>query len=297
MKNKKLKTAFSLIELSIVILIIGVIVAGVTQSSRLISAFRLSTARNLTQSSPVASIKNLTAWWETTSVASFTDSQADNGQTVTTWYDINPQSTSKYNTTGGNGATYTNNCMNALPCLRFAGSPANYFNYDGSFLANSDYTIFAVEQRRSGTGSGGGTNNMVLGGTNAAENTNLQVGYFQNTSILFGQWNNDYIATVASYSTPIPRILTYRFSSASGKNLYVNGSSMTLNSLGGTPVATQGLVSYPGAMIGGYYQNNTTWLYFVGDICEIIIFTRAITVEERQAVERYLGKKWGITVS
>lgn len=45
MKNKK---AFSLIELSIVILIIGIIVAGVTQGLRLINAFRLSSAKSLT---------------------------------------------------------------------------------------------------------------------------------------------------------------------------------------------------------------------------------------------------------
>ncbi len=41
-KNKfSLKKAFSLIELSIVILIIGILVAGVTQSSRLVLAMKL----------------------------------------------------------------------------------------------------------------------------------------------------------------------------------------------------------------------------------------------------------------
>ncbi|MFM2200490.1 MAG: hypothetical protein RL769_545, partial [Pseudomonadota bacterium] len=38
--------AFSLIELSIVILIIGILVAGVTQSSRLVNQIRLSTAQS-----------------------------------------------------------------------------------------------------------------------------------------------------------------------------------------------------------------------------------------------------------
>lgn len=50
MKNKFNK-AFSLIELSIVILIIGILVAGVTSSSRLINQMRLTSARTLTQSS------------------------------------------------------------------------------------------------------------------------------------------------------------------------------------------------------------------------------------------------------
>ncbi len=43
--KQKFKTAFSLIELSVVILIIGILVAGVTQSSRLIIQMRLATAR------------------------------------------------------------------------------------------------------------------------------------------------------------------------------------------------------------------------------------------------------------
>jgi len=49
MKN----TGFSLIELSIVILIIGILVSGVTQSSRLIRQIRIQSARNLTVNSPI----------------------------------------------------------------------------------------------------------------------------------------------------------------------------------------------------------------------------------------------------
>ena len=57
--------AFSLIELSIVILIIGILVAGVTSSSRLITRMKVVTAQNLTRNSPVSSIKDLAMWYET----------------------------------------------------------------------------------------------------------------------------------------------------------------------------------------------------------------------------------------
>ena len=56
--------AFSLIELSIVILIVGILVAGVTSSSRLIKKMKLITAQNLTNSSPIHSIKGLALWLE-----------------------------------------------------------------------------------------------------------------------------------------------------------------------------------------------------------------------------------------
>ena len=55
----KISRAFSLIELSIVILIIGILVAGVVQSSRLVKKMRLQTAQNLTTISPIPSIKDL----------------------------------------------------------------------------------------------------------------------------------------------------------------------------------------------------------------------------------------------
>jgi hypothetical protein len=38
-------------------------------------------------------------------------------------------------------------------------------------------------------------------------------------------------------------------------------------------------------------------IYLAGDIAEIIIFDRALKLEERDAVAKYLGKKWGIKVS
>lgn len=52
------KAAFSLIELSIIILIIGILVAGVTQSSRLVNEMRLATVRNINQNSPIHNINN-----------------------------------------------------------------------------------------------------------------------------------------------------------------------------------------------------------------------------------------------
>ncbi len=48
-KNEKL--AFSLIELSIVVLLIGILIAGVTQGSRLIRQSKIKTAQNLTKNS------------------------------------------------------------------------------------------------------------------------------------------------------------------------------------------------------------------------------------------------------
>jgi prepilin-type N-terminal cleavage/methylation domain-containing protein len=96
MRKKNFK-AFSLIELSIVILIIGILVAGVTQSSRLLKQMRLATIKNLTLNSPVSSIKDLAVWLESAMDQSFIDSEENTGSTISVWNDINPQASTKYN--------------------------------------------------------------------------------------------------------------------------------------------------------------------------------------------------------
>ena len=68
MKNHS-KLAFSLIELSVVILIIGILVLGVTQGSRMMYEAKLKSAISLTQSSPVISMENLVLWLEPTNAS------------------------------------------------------------------------------------------------------------------------------------------------------------------------------------------------------------------------------------
>ncbi|GDX36164.1 hypothetical protein LBMAG18_06750 [Alphaproteobacteria bacterium] len=84
-----------MIELSAVILIIGILVAGVTQSSRLVRQIRLATTRSLTTSSPVTSIKNLSLWHEPVMDSSFIPAKSQDNSLVSAWYDINPQVTTQ----------------------------------------------------------------------------------------------------------------------------------------------------------------------------------------------------------
>ena len=124
MKNKS--SAFSLIELSIVILIIGVLIAGVTQASRLVRQSKITTAQTLTQSSPVNSLKGLVLWLEPTMEASFQDSQKVDGGALTKWYDVNPQPTISNTFTASTGITYKQtSATNALPSVVFATKRAS----------------------------------------------------------------------------------------------------------------------------------------------------------------------------
>ena len=118
-KNK----AFSIIEISIVILIIGILVAGVTQSTRLIKQIKIASARSITKSSPVPSIKDLSLWLETSTDESFIEIQTDDDYRLTQWNDINPQNPSKYFAikTGSQFVTYTSEGINSIPSVKFTG--------------------------------------------------------------------------------------------------------------------------------------------------------------------------------
>ncbi len=117
--------AFSLVELSIVILIIGVLIAAVGQGIDLLQDGRLTAARMISQSSKVSSISGLVMWIDATSDKAFITSEID-GDTasISAWYDVNQQSISKNNflqPTLTSKPTYKANVINGLPVVSFDG--------------------------------------------------------------------------------------------------------------------------------------------------------------------------------
>ena len=76
-------------------------------------------------------------------------------------------------------------------------------------------------------------------------------------------------------------------------NIWINGTKEGADVSDTTTAATGSTVN--NSVLGICVRPNIG-LVCNGDIGEIIIFSRALKTEERQAVERYLGKKWGIRV-
>ncbi len=297
-KNNK-KLGFSLIELSIVILIIGILVAGVTQGSRLVGRSKLTAAKSLTQSSPVTGIKDLSMWLETTSDKSFKSIEASDGTPISAWYDIEDVS-NKTNAsiatvaTTGTAIKYMENSINGLPTVRFNSASDYYFtlNDQGAFLNNNSYSVFYVV-RLSASPAAGGTRPILASNTTAiAGGTVNSLAFFNAvTATTFKICESNTAAancsnTTYPFGTPIPQIISVISADTTNiKSIYLNGNNTVLNS--GAAVALPNMTDLT---IG---KNNTN--YFVGDIGEIIVFTRALTNSERQSVECYLGKKWGIS--
>lgn len=286
------KKAFTIIEISVVILIISVMIVGVITNKSMLTKSRLANAQSLTQQSFVNEISNdLIAWYETSLEGSFNASEIKNdGSLITAWKDSNKsvieKNDAKQASTSNQPTLIQNVFYNSIPGLRFSSS--QYLNFDGSNFAQNSYTVFVVEKRNSNK-----SENYFIGGTGNSLNTNLNLGYGTDTTILFSHYSNDFTRSITSFKPQTTIMHTFLFNNTIGKRHSINGGSIATNS----PTQINQLISFNGAMIGGYYPSGGTLKTYVGDLAEIIMFKRSLKTEEIKAIESYLGSKYGIPVS
>lgn len=280
-KNSTPNSAFSLVELSIVILIIGVLVAGILQGRNIAAKAKLSAAQMQTTQSPVPEIENLIAWWETTSERSFSAAEAVNNSTVSSWNDINPKSLVAINMTQSNSSykpIYKTNVMNGLPMLEFK-SGANYFNITDGTVPHGDknYTVFIVAK----FGSCSSTCNILASGAASSSDLNS---FQYTTSSVKNNWNASSLTATAQVTSL--HIYDFIYSNASGRKIFIDGTQTASDSSSGrTSTNTSNYLgsTSPATGIDGY-------------IGEVIIFERSLKNEERKTVEKYLSRKWGVSV-
>ncbi len=288
MKNNSSK-AFSLIELSIVILVIGILIAGVTQSSILVKKYKLSAAQTITQSSPVTSIKDLALWLEPAmenSITSVTNGAApQEGDLVSAWNDFNPQLITKINPAQATTAaqpTYKTNGIGNLPTLSFDGGDYLETALTAIPARYSTYTIFLVWQQNTS-----GTTQVIFHQRGADSCSADYAGTYLNTSGYINGWACGSGDTLASaYSVRKPYATIYRVDNTQTNNVtvYANGTKTG-------PTQKTGLSLGATATAIGYGNNNT--YYFRGYISEVIVFTRALKDVEITDVRSYLAKKYG----
>lgn len=182
-KNKNFRSAFSLIEIAMVILIIGIIIGGATQGGHLVEQAKITSARARTAKSPVASIPNLIMWFETTLLESFTEAKDTNDNTITDsqeiedgfqiteWKNLSPLSlngkavakaVNSKELCNGKGPIYREKRLNGLPTLEFSSTGGDdsegnclYVDKNNPQLGVSDnFTIFVVSRMEADTDTG-----------------------------------------------------------------------------------------------------------------------------------------------
>ena len=298
MKSKNLK-AYSLIEMSVVILILGFVIAGVIKGNDMIYEFRLQTARSLTANAPLQRMEGLTVWLETTSEKSF-DKTADATSTtknkVDAWYDLNPQRPNKMDfvqpTSSLQPALVNDSKMNNLPVLLFDGIDDNIYrlNVLGSdFTQRDQITVFFVQKYSPLQPSMLFTWIPASTGQRMTHHSQWVNGdTYWDFSDAGGAGGRINISTAGKY-TDMGNITTLIRKPSGVGNIKMNG-----HKLFSTDAAQTGILDVTASStfyIGAQVANANA---FNGTLGEVIIFNRALKEGEVEAVEKYLSQKWGI---
>lgn len=283
------KNAFSMMELAVVILIVAILITGMIQGSRLVQKAKLETAKTITNGSPVASIKSLALWYETTSDKSFIDSQRVDEGPIDIWYDINPSTISSKSASsiGAARPSYIKNCINSLPCLRFDGN--DYLDTQSLRINTTALSYFIVikpsELPTSGQSTLIGTQGEYSGLNNSVQfriKGGSDQGKFEFISANGAQ---------DSISTSVLEVDKFYVISAldnsSNVKLFVNKASV-----GGPYSSPYAYKTLEVVNIGSANDGTVRGDYFIGDIGEIIVFDDEIKAVDRQYIEDYLLKKW-----
>lgn len=277
--------AFSLIEISVVILIIGILIAGISTGVDLFYDSRLATAQSLTKNSPVPRIEGLFTWIETTSPESFSSAPRD-GALIGLIKDLSfKMDKVNFIQTGVDDLKpiYKQQNLNNLPALYFDGS--NDFmvsekSYTSSIFSNSQVTIFAVIK--------------YVGGKSTAVFLKHEVDSFRVClEINSGKPRFDFpfanIKAISALSIINKNVIIAALADKINQKIYVNSVLENNIDNSNTVPATSSLQIYLGANTGGSLYTNF-------NLGELIIYDRALTTKELDLVTKYLSKKWAIKI-
>ena len=283
---KKYQKAFTLTEISIVILVIGILIAGISQAIEMFSEASLKSARNLSKSSRITRIDDLSLWLDATSDKAF-DKEKDDNSTISIWKDTNPRSTSQIvgNPVSSSLPTYTLSSINGLPTASFKKTSSNCMTISNqSFINNSeDFTLYLIYSPKTLD------DGIIIEKNNATATTfpfslELNSGFYKfnvkdSTKIL-----SVYSSKQAKINTP--NLIRLSRSKGSQIEIVINGVSSTQSD-----TLTSSTLNTAELAIG--CRNGATPANFInGDIGETSFFNRNLTTKEKTDIEEYLYKKW-----
>lgn len=205
------------------------------------------------------------------------------GTGVSEWRDKSGNGRNATQTTGSLQPAYIANGQNSLNIVRFDGTD-DYMSFDGAFMAQRLYAVYAVVARRSSKND----NFFIAGATNATRRQFI-AGWATNTTFRYAQYSSDLDATVTGYSSSTYEVWELYLESG-GKRLYRDGTSMATNTV------SDRLYDNLGAVLGTFTLPNPD-AFYNGDIAEIVILPYSVAAADRTRMQGYLAWKWGLTAS
>lgn len=207
---------------------------------------------------------------------------------VSAWNDKSGNARNASQATANNRPSTTT--VNGKTAILFDGANDG-FNFTG--VARTDETwILAAAQTADQTG----TRTFVNDGGNG-DGINYAKGSVKLLDTSWGGGTDGVHRIRAEYNSNNavnlgPAVVSVVRSAAAGGFLFIDGTQRVSAINGASSFTTSGSVTIQ--RIGHY---SSTLFQMQGWIGEILCYNRPLSASERQRVERYLGKKWGITVA
>ena len=321
MSHKK-NRAFSLIEISVVIVIVMIMIAGLIQGSRLIGSMRITTARNVTNSSAMPWINYIVTWYDATAADAFNESENNDGNKVSRWNGAEIRYSDRINITQVDDAKkpiFVSNGMYGLPSIKFDGVDDYFVSeyLEQSVLTYRSGAVFIVFEPKTtsatakrsifyqpsecgrefdvGYGFGGLAGNLGL----ASSSGDCGSTHATTSSLNLVVPNEKIVVSMNIYQAPMIK------GNTSNIKIYRNGYLETTSKVGdgynSTLIETTKKYAdgseriYVGARKTSDSANPSS--FFEGLLGEMIVFNRSLNNEDRKEIEKYLGKKWGIKVN
>jgi prepilin-type N-terminal cleavage/methylation domain-containing protein len=271
-KNK----AFSFVEMAIVLMIIGIIIAAIMQAGFLINRARLSDAKVEIVASPLRNLKSLELWLETTLIESIDEEQRYDYEAISKWNSIHKKNIKKTISfqDGSNDEEfhYYSTGAGKLPSIKIDSEGEN-----GTLRLNDAYFLNDVKEFTI----------IVVDFAGSARNTNSELDFF----ICKNSAEDGALTNVMTLKMSLPlsensRITTYVASgdlaAVVSYDVYVDGKIK----LKDKTTTTGDNLDY--CLIGndGY----------VGNISEIIILSEKLSDEDLTKVHKYLLRKYDISL-
>lgn len=302
MLNQKLiqrKAGFSLVEISIVVLILGIMLAGIFNYNNFVLKASLVSAKKITKSSTILRIEDLAFWLDATAQNSFKPDELVNTaflsdisdkQTIGWWQDVNLQKVypARLNFISSNLANrpkYLVSAINNLPALYFDGNDfLRIENLPTTAIASeNEITIFVVQNVKSSNLATFTINSSTQTLANSGERIMLNAYYNNNFYFDFGNYNSsDRVEKNYGSSSYLakPQVIS-AIKNSNSSSFYINSNLE----------ATSNTSSVLNTSLNRYLEIGTS---FDGHIGEILIYNRVLRVKERMLIEQYLMKKWKI---
>jgi hypothetical protein len=209
------------------------------------------------------------------------------------------------------GPIYTEDGIGGIPTLRFnnSGGSFRYVVVDPNFknIPNGGMTMFVVMRYRTGNGyfidrTCVNSSNVVIS-CGSAPNTGRPLFGFDNANgseLLFDIRDNAGVSLTGTFhydtgfaiQANTPYVFTFERNYGVAATAYVNGSSTYSGNSSQADVL--GIITLDVPKIGRHSDNATDTQDI--DISEVIFYVGRVKSADRDAIEEYLGKKYGIKV-